>query len=153
MGLADDLNDINHGIHVVYSRIKDVSYTQDVTNSQLSDILENTSTLLSIVKPPPTNIDDRLAAIDARLASIEHQQGEIMALVSIEQTDLDTIASTVSGVADDLKTIIDNANPLAPADETALNAAVAKLQALDVVPAPVEEPPVETPPAEEPPVV
>lgn len=59
-----------------------------------------------------------------------------MALVSIEQGDLDTIASTVSSTADtietvktDLAAILASETTLDPADETALQAAVTKLTA------------------------
>lgn len=80
-----------------------------------------------------------------RLEHIDQRMGRIMALVSIEQSELDNIAATVSTVADDLKVIIANPNPLAPADETALLAAVDKLQALDVKPTPEPAPEPATP--------
>lgn len=61
-----------------------------------------------------------------------------MALVSIEQDDLDSIAGDVSDVADSLQEIIDSETPLDPADETALKAAVDKLKNVGpkVTPAP-----------------
>ena len=77
-------------------------------------------------------------------AEINHKLGVIMALVSIEQSDLDDIATTVSDVADALQAVIDNPNPLAPADESALQAAVVKLQGVGPKTAPVE-PPAEPP--------
>lgn len=74
-------------------------------------------------------------ALFAALHRINKKLEFIMALVSIEQDDLDSIANTVSTVADDLQAVLDSETPLSPADETALNAAVAKLQALDTTPA------------------
>jgi hypothetical protein len=78
----------------------------------------------------------------------------IMALVSIEQSDLDDIATTVSETADILQGILDSDTPTPPADETAIRAAVTKLQGVGPkVPAtPDPEPEVPEEPAE-PPVV
>lgn len=86
-----------------------------------------------------------LGRINDRLNHITNRLGRLMALVSIEQEELDRIGGVVSTVADDLKFIIENPNPLAPADEAVLLAAVDKLQALDVKPTPPVEPPVPEP--------
>jgi uncharacterized protein YoxC len=59
---------------------------------------------------------------------IERKLTRIMTAVQIEQEELDSIASTVSDVADTLQGIIDSETTLAPADESALTAAVEKLQ-------------------------
>lgn len=65
-----------------------------------------------------------------QLDRIFWKQEMIMALVSIEQQDLDDIATTVSDTADILQGILDSDTPTPPADETALREAVAKLQAV-----------------------
>jgi hypothetical protein len=68
-----------------------------------------------------------------------------MALVSIEQDVLDSVATDVSDTADILQGILDSETPLDPADVTSLTAAVAKLKGVGVVvpvPAPVEPTPV-----------
>lgn len=67
-------------------------------------------------------------ALYLQLSRINRKLDIIMALVSIEQSDLDDIASTVSDVADTLQGILDSDTPTPPADETALRAAVEKLQ-------------------------
>jgi hypothetical protein len=77
-------------------------------------------------------------------AETNRKLDHIMALVSIEQSDLDDIATTVSDTADILQGILDSDTPTPPADETALRAAVAKLQGVGPKVAPVE-PPVEPP--------
>lgn len=76
-------------------------------------------------------------ALFNKLNKIHHHQHQIhsdvrklMAKVSIEQDDLDEIADTVSGVADSLQAVLDSETPLDPADESSLQAAVAKLQAV-----------------------
>jgi hypothetical protein len=73
-------------------------------------------------------------AVFFSLHELSRKLDDLMALVSVEQSDLDSIAQTVSDVADSLQAIIDNPNPLDPADETALNAAVAKLQSVGPAP-------------------
>ena len=64
----------------------------------------------------------------AQLNRIEQKVDKLMALVSIQQEDLDSIAATVSEVADSLQAILDSDTPTPPADETALRAAVDKLK-------------------------
>lgn len=63
---------------------------------------------------------------------------EIMALVSIEQDELDGIASDVSDAADLLQGILDSETPTPAADETAIKAAVEKLKGVGPKVAPVE---------------
>jgi hypothetical protein len=77
----------------------------------------------------------KLDEILAGQRHINRKLDRIMALVSIEQGDLDQFASTLSTIGDDLAAIIAAGN-LQPADESALQAAVAKVQALDVPAAP-----------------
>lgn len=51
-----------------------------------------------------------------------------MALVGIEQSELDSIATDVSDAADLLQGILDSETPTPPADVTAITAAVEKLK-------------------------
>ena len=66
----------------------------------------------------------------ALLNTINRKLDQLMGLVSINQDRLDEVATTVSEVADSLQEVIDNDNELDPADESALNAAVEKLQSV-----------------------
>jgi hypothetical protein len=77
-------------------------------------------------------------ALFAFLLQIKRKLDNVMALVSIEQTELDSIASEVSDVADSLQAVLDSETPLDPADETALKAAVEKLSGVGVKAAPGE---------------
>lgn len=85
-----------------------------------------------------------------------------MALVAIEQGDLDAIAVTIVQVAETLQAVLDSDTPLAPADEAGVQEALTKLKAVgprvptEASPVPDPEPtsdpdtsePVDTPPAD-----
>lgn len=116
-------------------------------------------------------LNERLDRQDRTLNLINTKAGLIMALVAIEQGDLDSIATTIVQVADTLQAVLDSDTPLAPADESGVQDALTKLRAVgpkvptdappvnppadpapvDETPAPVEDPsapvdsPVETP--------
>lgn len=75
-----------------------------------------------------------------------------MALVAIEQGDLDAIATTITQAAETLQAVLDSETPLAPADEAGVQDALTKLKAVGPrVPtdAPPVNPPVDTPPVDE----
>lgn len=67
-----------------------------------------------------------------------------MALVAIEQGDLDAIAVTIVQVAEVLQGVLDSDTPLAPADESGVQDALTKLKAVGPR-VPTDAPPVNPP--------
>jgi hypothetical protein len=91
-------------------------------------------------------INERLDRQDRTLSRIERKQDITMALVAIEQGDLDSIAVTISQVAETLQAVLDSDTPLSPADESGVQEALTKLKA--VGPRVPENAPPVNPPAE-----
>lgn len=71
-----------------------------------------------------------LRQVTQRLSRIERKQDTIMGLVAIEQGDLDAIAVTITQVAETLQAVLDSDTPLSPADESGVQSALTKLQAV-----------------------
>ena len=92
-----------------------------------------------------------LSGIAQTLTRIEGKQDATMALVAIEQSDLDAIAVTVVQVAEHLQKVLDSDEDLGPADTRAIQDALTKLQAVGPR-VPTDAPPVSEPvdPAETP---
>lgn len=67
-----------------------------------------------------------------------------MALVAIEQGDLDTIATTIVQVADQLQGVLDSPTQLAPADQRGVEDALTKLRSVHPR-VPTDAPPVSEP--------
>lgn len=70
-------------------------------------------------------LDDQLAGIRRQLRMLAYGEGEIMAQVSIEQGDLDGVATSLEALVTALGSVSGN---LPAADESALNQAVSDLQ-------------------------
>ena len=75
-------------------------------------------------------LNQGLGNLARTLTRIERKQDISMALVAIEQSDLDAIAVTIEQVADTLQAVLDSDTPLAPADESGVQDALRKLQAV-----------------------
>lgn len=99
----------------------------------------------------PSSMTTLLVAALIVLISIHHIKTlkglyRIMALVSIEQDDLDNIAASLETLATTITGI--DTTPLASADETKLNQAVTDLSAAVQKVAPPAAPPADAPPAD-----
>ena len=85
-----------------------------------------------------------LSGIAQTLTRIERKQDATMALVAIEQSDLDSIAVTIVQVADTLQAVLDSDEDLGPADQRGIQDAVTKLKAVGPR-VPTDAPPVSAP--------
>lgn len=89
-------------------------------------------------------INRSLGGIAQTLTRIERKQDITMALVAIEQADLDMIATTIVQVAEDLQEVLDSDEDLGPADQSGIEAALTKLKAVGPR-VPTDAPPVSEP--------
>lgn len=89
-------------------------------------------------------INRGLGGIARTLTRIERKQDLTMALVAIEQADLDAIAVTIVQVAEGLQAVLDSEEDLGPADKSSIEDALTKLKAVGPR-VPTDAPPV-TPP-------
>ena len=89
-------------------------------------------------------INRGLGGIARTLTRIERKQDLTMALVAIEQADLDAIAVTIVQVAEGLQAVLDSEEDLGPADKSSIEDALTKLKAVGPR-VPTDAPPVSAP--------